>query len=371
MSSALTRTLSFLLLMFIGYLLKRKIPHEQRGGIKQIVLNLALPAVIFISLQGIRFSWEMIMLPIGAMVFNLLLFFLSEPLLLLLGFKRDSAVFRSTRLLIPSLAPGLSCFPFLLEYVGEDILAKAAFADVGNKIFVLVVLYAVAMRWHTKTAPLASGGNQAFSWKKFVKVMMNEPVNLAIVLALLLVSFNLTDEIFPLFIQSVIDKLSFIMTPLILLFIGVSVKLNWEQAKMITSVLLLRSAVAFLLSAAVIFGFQVTDPIMLILIVLFPQSSVSFWPFLHIESVRKMEKDQIQAKQTFDVDFAMSTLAMSLPLSTIIILSLCTFQSQIDSGFVPLSLFGILLILGLLPGGIVLIKKSFSSGSLSSSESNN
>lgn len=370
MNSALVRTLSFLLLMLIGYFLKGKIPHEQRGGIKQIILNLALPAVIFISLQGVKFSWEMIMLPVAAITFNILLFYLSGPLLLLLGFRKESSAFRSMRLLLPSLAPGLSCFPFLLEYLGEDALAKAAFADLGNKVFVLMVLYAIAMRWHAKSSTHQSNSKE-LNFRKFLRVMINEPVNLAIAVALILVALGLNYQIFPLFIQSAVDKLAFILTPLILLFIGLSVKLNWRQARMITSVLLLRAALAFLLSAGVIFTFQIADPVMLMLIVLFPQSSVSFWPFLHIESVRKMEDRRSANQHTFDADFAMSTLAMSLPLSTIVILGLCTFQNHITSGIAPLGLFLVFLFLAVFPGGIRLIRKYLSSGILARSESNN
>lgn len=369
MNSALVRTLTFLLLMVIGYWMKGKVPHEQRGGIKQLVLNLALPAVIFVSLQQVTFSWEMAMLPLAAVVFNVLMYFFSAPLLTLAGLKSDSPAFRTIRILIPSLAPGLSCFPFLKEYFGDEQLAMAAFADVGNKIFVLVVLYAVAMRWYTKTSPELTGGDH-LKFSKFIKMMINEPVNLAILLALLLVGFNWTYEIFPGFVKEAIDKLAYIMTPLILLYIGLSVKLNWHHTKLISSVLFIRSALAFLLSAILIFLFKIEDHSMIMLAILFPQSSVSFWPFLHIENVRKMEIDKGAVRQTFDVDFAMSTLAMSLPLSTIIILALCTFHVQVHSEYTSLELAFGMLTLGLLPGGIRWVRKIVSSHRFAESKSN-
>ena len=51
-------------------------------------------------------------------------------------------------MLLPSLAPGLSCFPFIIVYLGDEYLALAALADVGNKIFVLILLYMLAMHWY-------------------------------------------------------------------------------------------------------------------------------------------------------------------------------------------------------------------------------
>ena len=77
MNLAVTKTISLLLLILIGFFLqKRIINKEQKTGIKEIILSVALPAIIFISLQKVNFEAEMIILPIMAIIFNLAMFLL-------------------------------------------------------------------------------------------------------------------------------------------------------------------------------------------------------------------------------------------------------------------------------------------------------
>ena len=369
MSEGLIRTFSFLVLIVIGLMLKSKIPSNQRSGLKQIILSLALPAVIFVSLQKVEFSVGMILFPILALLFNLIVFGVSGWFTRLAGIDSHSTVGRTARLLIPSLAPGLSCFPFILEFLGEESLANAAFADVGNKIFVLVILYAVAMRWYYHLNNI-DGESSSSKLKKFAVIMVKEPVNLAIIAALTLVAFGVNYSVFPEFLQLSIDKLAIIMTPLIMIFIGLSVKLTWGHARLIFSLLAWRSAVAFILSGAVIFLFKIADPSLIMLVILFPQSSASFWPYLHIESVTVLESNLEGEHKTFDPTFALNLLAMSLPFSTILILTLATFKEHTASAAVPFGIGGVFIALLLISSLLFSLKGSTTIKELIKSSSN-
>lgn len=94
--------------------------------------------------------------PLLALAFNVILFAVTPLLLKIIGVDPNSDKGRSAKLLIPSLAPGLSCFAFILEFLGDGYLAKAAMADLGNKFFVLFLLYLVALKWHYKQCRLRS-----------------------------------------------------------------------------------------------------------------------------------------------------------------------------------------------------------------------
>ena len=342
MSEGLVRTFSFLVLIVVGLLLKSKIPADQRSGVKQIILSLALPAVIFVSLHKVEFSLGLVLFPVLALLFNLILFSISGWLAKLAHID-GSQTSRTARILLPSLAPGLSCFPFILEYLGEDSLANAAFADIGNKIFVLILLYIVAMRWYYQLHKIQEK-SQRGRVKKFALIMAKEPVNLASMAALILVGLGIDYSVFPEFLQLGIDKLGLIMTPLVMIFIGLSVKLTWNHAKQILTMLMWRSAFSFLLSGTAILIFNISDPALLMLIVLFPQSSCSFWPYLHIESVTVLESNMIDKKKTFDPTFALNILAVSLPFSTVIILSLATFKEQVADSRTIFSLGGVIVL---------------------------
>lgn len=220
MDVGIQKTIVFLFFIFIGIVLKVKFKSkEEITGIKKIILNLALPATIFIALLGVKVELHLLLLPLLALGLNLILFFVMPLILPLMGIGKGTSEYRTARLLVPSLAPGLSSFPFILEFLGDAYLAKAAMSDLGNKIFVLFFLYLVAMNWHysLQSHEKKSGITKL---KPLIKAMVSEPVNVFIGAALILLAFGVSMNSLPFFLSETLEKLSLIMTPLVLLFIG-------------------------------------------------------------------------------------------------------------------------------------------------------
>lgn len=357
MSPAITKTLYLLLIIALGYLIRKKIAtKDQKDGIKTIILSLALPATIFIALLKIEFSIGMIIVPILALAFNFILFALLDkfPIRPLLNIPEKQ--YRSLTLLIPSLAPGLSCFPFIAEYSGEQPLALAALADVGNKIFVLVISYMIAMHWYYKINKIESTDNRS-KVKDLLIALIEEPVNLVILTAIVMLILGLNFDSLPEFIQMSTDKISLMMTPLVLLFIGISMKLTWDQVRTIFTFLFLRSGLAFLFSGILLLLLPVNDLGTMLLIVVFPQSACSFWPFAHMAAVSKLEKSKFDNDRTFDLDFAMNILACSLPFSVILVLLVYSTGSFFASPTVSLVAAAITIGIGSLPA-IVSLKRA-------------
>jgi hypothetical protein len=350
MSSATTKTISLLLLIAIGYLLQNKIKSkDQREGIKTLILSLALPATIFIALLQIDFKSNLIIIPVLSLVFNIIMHMLVDKLPLRPLFGIPLNQYRTLIMLIPSLAPGLSCFPFIMEYSGQGALAMGALADVGNKVFVLIISYTIAMKWYFEVnkeyAP-----NGRLRIKDLLVSLVNEPVNMVIVIAIAMLSLGLSYSAFPEFIRMSIDRLSVIMTPLVLLFIGISMRLTWHQVRTIFSFLFFRSGVAFLISGLLLLFFPVSDVPTLLLIVVFPQSACSFWPYAHMASVTTLEKKSGHTgrSHTFDLDFAMNVLACSLPFSVILILGVYASGNLFASASSVFISAGVFLLLAIL-----------------------
>jgi predicted permease len=294
--------------------------REQREGVRTIILSLALPATIFIALIKINFSFELIIVPLLALVFNLIIYGLISKLPVQSLFNISANQHRSLILLIPSLAPGLSCFPFILEYSGEGTLAIAALADLGNKIFVLIIAYVIAMKWYFRTN-LEQEGPRKVNVKDVIMSLVKEPVNLVIATALIMLSIGLSYDSLPGFLIMSIDKISLVMTPLVLLFIGISIRLNWQQVRTIFSFLFFRSGIAFLMSGFILLVFPVHDLATALLIVVFPQSACSFWPYSHMAAIGALESKNASGREkTFDLDFTMNVLGCSMPFSVILIL---------------------------------------------------
>lgn len=342
MNSAVIKTLSLFLMIVIGFLLRNKIKSkDQKEGIKTIILSLALPATIFIALLKIEFEPTMVFIPILALGFNLILYFVVDKLPLQSVFDIPASQHRAATLLLPSLAPGLSCFPFILEYSGEMPFAMAALGDIGNKVFVLIIAYLVAMSWYLKNRTSVKGAERS-KIKDLLKALVEEPVNMVIATAIIMLSLGLNFQSLPEFITMNIDRLSLMMTPLVLLFIGISMKLTRQQARVILSILFFRSGIAFLLSSILIVLLPPQDIAITLLIVVFPQSACSFWPFAHMAAVTELEgKSEVKTNvKVFDLEFAMNILACSLPFSVILILGVYSsgsFFANVTNTFIGAS----------------------------------
>jgi predicted permease len=225
-------------------------------------------------------------------------------------------------LLVPSLAPGLSCFPFILEYLGAETLALAALADVGNKVFVLVILYLVAMHWFYRSRREEGKRSRTSKLKELGLSLLREPVNLVILLAIAMLSFGFTVESLPAFLGDTVARLASLMTPVVLLFIGMAVRFRRQEMTLIIRTLCYRSGIAMVLSAGLILLTGLTGSTAL-LAVIFAQCAVSFWPFAHMAAAEAMREEG--AARVFDLDLGLNVLAFSLPFSTVIILAVLSF----------------------------------------------
>lgn len=326
MNEALQKTLTLLLLISIGLLLRSKFKNKEYvNGIKQIVLTVALPATIFIALLKIEVDAKMIFVPIAALAFNFIMFALMPIMLKSMGIKKKSSTGRTLTMLVPSLAPGLSCFPFIAEFLGEQGLALAALADVGNKFFVLIFLYIVAMNMFLSNNT-SEESNLGKKVKGLLLSLVSEPINMVLFLALALLSLGINYANLPAFIQGIFDKTSATMTPLVLIFIGLAVQLKEGKKRLVISVLFSRAGLTMLFSALLIAIFNITDHNTILLAIILPLSSASFWPFAHISvfNLQEEEKKIAEDKRTFDIKLAVLILAFSLPFSTILILGILT-----------------------------------------------
>ncbi|MGR3811853.1 hypothetical protein [Jiulongibacter sp. NS-SX5] len=322
MNEAILKTLILVLLIGLGLILKGKfVSKDKTNGIKELVLSVALPSTIFIALMKINLDISLLFVPFVALAFNFLLYFITPVALKMLGISKDSANGKTLIMLIPSLAPGLSCFPFIAEFLGEESLALAAMADVGNKFFVLIFLYIIAMNMFIKTSGEKST-NTGDKIKSLLISLVKEPINIILFAALMLLAFGWNYDTLPQVVRGLFDRTSALMTPMVLIFIGLAVKFKEGNKRVVLSILVFRAGVSLLFSAALIKLAGFTDPNHILLAAVLPLSSVSFWPFAHISLFNSKEEESGKPERTFNVELAVMVLAISLPLSTTIILAI-------------------------------------------------
>ena len=356
MPSAIQTSLSLVVMIILGYLLRGKLEKEEhKKGLKVVILDLALPAMIFVALMGVKLDVELLFLPLIALVWNGLMFAAAYFGLPLMGVARDTAKYRTWLLLLPSLAPGLSCFPFLIEYVGEEALAWAALGDFGNKVFVLIFSYFIAMAWfyRASTRGKRSGGEKA---RQLAWALVKEPINLVLVLAMILLSMGWGLQDLPGVLVRTVQELKNIMTPLVLLFIGVSVLLKRKQIQSILSLLMVRAGLSLILSGLFLSIVSLPSESAILLAVVFPLSSCSFWPFAHMSAIRQMEVNENLPTKTFDLDLGINILAVSLPFSTLLILGIFSVGDYFATPVPVVALGSALLFIPLLVKAIAYLK---------------
>lgn len=345
MNFALQKTLELALIIGLGLLLQKKIAKENLKGIKILILSVALPAVIFVALLKIKLESSLLIFPILALSFNLVMLAASKYFLSATLSNKENDKKRTLMMLLPSLAPGLSCFPFIVVYLGDDSLAQAALADVGNKIFGLILLYMLAMHWYHMRSTKDLRTSSIGKLKSLALSLLNEPINMVIIIGLILLGFGLNLTSLPNFLQNTILSLKTLMTPLVLLFIGMAVRIKSGEFGLILSLLIRRAGITFCLSAIFVFLFPTLTPAVILLLVVFPQSACSFWPFAHMSAVNAIEDSNKQTKPTFNIGFAVNILACSLPFSTILIIGIFSF-SEVFINPITLVASGITLLIG-------------------------
>ena len=338
MNFALQKTLELILIIGLGILLQKKVAKQDLKGIKVLILSVALPATIFVALLKIKLNSTLLIFPLVALVFNLLMLLATKYFLAASLHKDEKSKKRTLMMLLPSTAPGLSCFPFIVAYLGDDTLALAALADIGNKIFVLILLYMLAMHWYRKNSVTAKQESSKSKLKGLFISLINEPINLVIVVGLIMLGFGLNLSSLPTFFQNTALSIKDLMTPLVLLFIGMAVRINLGEFKLIISMLFRRTGLAFLLSGVMAYTIPALTPAMISLLVVFPQSACSFWPFAHMSAIQSMEEKDRQPNPTFDVNFGLNILACSLPFSTLLIIGIFSFNEFFIN---PIALLGI------------------------------
>lgn len=321
MSNILNDILIYLVLIFLGIILRFKIKNTYlKKYLKLYILNLALPITIFISILSIEIDFKYLFYPLFAIFLNIILFIISPSIIKFSGVT-DLRKKKTLILLLPSFAPGLSCFPIINEFLGYSALAQASIVDIGNKIFVLIILFFVAIKFHNQSQKMFFK-QKTGSLNFILKSLIYEPINVVMILALIFLTTNNNLSDIPNMIISLFMKIKDSLAPAVFIFIGFSILFKLKDLIKIIPLLFIRSGLCLLIVTSSIHftGLGFTDET--ILFIILSLSSVSFWPFAHMAFIDNLEKRVNLNKKTFDLKFGLNFLAYSLPFSTITILLL-------------------------------------------------
>jgi predicted permease len=230
----INRILPILLLLFLGFWLRRThfLSEEVMEGVKKIVVNIALPAVLFLSFLQVEME--------SSFLFVFVMVFMLCVVLFIIG-----------RSLKPIVAPQHDYFPnlmtgFELGMLGISLFGSAyglehlpyiAVIALGHEIFIWFVFLPLLL--------IKRDGIQKFS--DLLKSFIKSPVIIGMISGILGSILGLQDILYdaPITggIMATLEFLSNLTIPLILIVVGYGIKLDWAGVGDASRVVVIRLAI--------------------------------------------------------------------------------------------------------------------------------
>ena len=301
-----------IVLFMIGLWLKNQFKEELSfKSIKIVMMQVFLPAVIFYLIltnkEGISENglW---MIVVATLALNFLTFgfakFVLPKLLPSLGKK----IINTNAVMLSAYAPCITVVPIAAAISTNINATYAALFDIGDKFFIFVILFAyISLQVQEKSAGFLHNASY------FLKKIILQPINLALILSLVLSSQNIVFEDLPNVVQQIIVDIKSPLLILIPIFIAGVVSFE-NLSKTLLSVLMYKYGFGFVVSAIFLLLFPgVITAGLGLLVVTAPLASSSMWAKQNL-----MEFNKEKVSQKFDLDFADDLFTNSFGISLIL-----------------------------------------------------
>ena len=207
MGAVVGKILPVVLIFLFGYFLKRIhfLTKSDGDSLLKVFFNVSLPALVFLSVAKMNFTFDLLWLPVIAVLVITATFFLSNGIR---GWTRlDRPSFGT--FLVGSLIMNTGfTYPFFIAARGEESLAQASLFDFGNTALVFTFIYYLACKY---------GGNPN-NLKAMVRKYVCSPPLLAVVCALIV---NLNHIVLPDVAAEFFKITGYMTVPLVMLSLGI------------------------------------------------------------------------------------------------------------------------------------------------------
>jgi len=248
LSDVISNTLPIIFLISFGLLIQRKNILKQSTiiDIKKIVMNISLPAVLFITFINMDFKKEYYLIILCIVLLMIIMYFTGVMLNMFKRIHNPLNPFMST-----GFSFGLLGVPLYGTVFGIENLGKISVIGVGHELFMWFIFF---------TLLKIKFNNEKFSTSTIIE-MLKSPLIIGVVLGIVL---NITG--FKSFIYAIgilkgifitIQYMANIATPLILIIVGYDLKINKKYLRRSIRIVILRIMVVFIIGYA--FKFLVLD----------------------------------------------------------------------------------------------------------------
>ena len=255
MITIVNRIAPIIILLVIGKVLQSKafISDETIAGIKKLVVNVALPAVLFLSFLTVDFQPRFFLFIPAIFAYCVLLYLLGRVLQRPLRFEGEYAPFLTT-----GFEYGLIGVSLFGAAYGLEQLGKLAIIDLGHEIFI----------WLFFVVLLINKRDGGTDMRKVAGLFARSPVILAILASLALNLSGLSERLVTSpwagGFMATLELVGGLTVPLILIVVGYGIRLDGNEIFYSVKIVLVRLAinipVALLLNRFVIRGLMGLDP---------------------------------------------------------------------------------------------------------------
>lgn len=236
MAGALTGLLKIIIFLILGFGFKKGglLKSSDIDGIKKIVLNLAIPSVLFLSFS--RLEIDLGFIPIIAVIFgiNLILYGMG-----LLFYKISGSKNRIIPLILSTMNFALIGIPLYEAVFGIENLHHYTMLGVGNEIFVWFVFFFLFRFF------LSGGISEKGINKGFIKSPMVWAIILGCGFSIFHVNFAGTSNVLVSALYATLEAATKLTTPLILIYIGFFISIKRKHLFVSIRLVLLRLASAW------------------------------------------------------------------------------------------------------------------------------
>lgn len=199
------------IMILLGFLLKKFsiLKDNDKQLLTKIVLNIGLPAMIFINLYNADITFDMLELPVIALILSLLLLIIAYAYCKMRGYSKRTTW---TIMLASSMMnTGFIGFPVTMGVFGNDGFLHAIFFDLSTTI--LFIIYGIVLAREF-------GGSRDEIIKQAVKFIPLWAVICAII-------FNIFNISLPYVANSILNYLGDVTIPLIMFSLGLSLDFKY------------------------------------------------------------------------------------------------------------------------------------------------
>ena len=226
---------SIIIIFFLGVILRfsNLLKQEDADIFLRIVFYVSLPALILDNIPAVEINLNYFLLPIICSLIIIISFLVSSLVVRYQKFEAKTQGVFIIGTMILNLGFNV---PFVLGAYGQEGFARATFFDIGNILLVLSLTYYIAQKYG------ASNGEEEVSFLN--KKLLTSPPLIALAIGVIL---NFTGITFDTNVNYLLDLLGGLLTPLLMLSIGIYFNPKLKRIFPVTQVILTRMGLGLIL----------------------------------------------------------------------------------------------------------------------------